>query len=186
MKSDDQLADDLVAAGDDEKAIGRIVDELDRRDRVAASTRARKEAKEAAKEADFDRRTAAGEDPEEAYAAAYGKDIERVRLDSAISSLRASGYRGAGFDALARDAFQAHVRQSFDDAEEVTNGYMLSKAGQAAKVNPRSLFAGPESRARKYASEELLGYWQEHGRMTVDDFKASILGGNMRTTGYWL
>lgn len=186
MASDDQLADRLVQAGDDEQAIGRIVAELDRRDRVAAAARQRKEAKEAAREADFDRRMAAGEDAEEAYAAAYGKDIERVRRDSAITSLRSSGYRGAGFDALARNAFQDHVRQSYADAEDATRGHMLSKAGQAAGVHPRSLFAGPETRARKYASEDLLAYWQEHGRMTVDDFKASLLGGSMRTTGAWL
>jgi len=35
---------------------------------------------------------------------------------------------------------------------------MLKRRGQDAGIYPRSLFTGPESRARKYASEELLAH----------------------------
>lgn len=192
MASDDQLADRLVSAGDDEKEIGKVLAELDRRDRLQQAARDRADAKkaakdaaEAAREADYDRRLADGEDPLEAYATAYGKDLERVRKDDAIASLRSAGYRGKGLDELVRNAFQDHVRQSYLDAEDATRGSMRSPAGIRADISERSLFVGPESRARKYASEELLGYWQEHGRLTVDDFKASIMGGAMRVTGYW-
>ena len=192
MASDDQLADRLVSAGDDEKEIGKVIAELDRRDRLATAARERAEAKsaakaarEAAQEADYDRRLADGEDPLEAYATAYGKDLERVRKDDAIASLRSAGHVGKGFDELVRNAFRDHVRQSWLDAEEATNGYLVKRSSVRLNIDPKSLFVGPESRARKHASDELLGYWQEHGRLTVEDFKASIMGGAMRVTGYW-
>lgn len=43
---------------------------------------------------------------------------------------------------------------------------MLNRRGREAGVNERTLFTGPESRARKYASEELLEYWEHHPRPT--------------------
>jgi hypothetical protein len=43
---------------------------------------------------------------------------------------------------------------------------MLNKAGQRAEVNERSLFTGPESRMRKYASPELIEYFESHPRPT--------------------
>lgn len=192
--SDDQLAGRLGDVGDDDAALDQVLKEIDRRDRVAQAAqrrtearRAARDAKERAKEADFDRRLAAGEDPEQAYSAAYGIDVEQLRRDEATASLRSSGYRGRNFDELARNAFADHAYESWLDAENATNGYLVNKAGERAKVNPRSLFLGPESRARKYASPELLDYWQEHGRMTVDDFRASLLGGAMRSksTAAW-
>jgi hypothetical protein len=192
--SDDQLADRLADVGDDDAALDQVLKELDRRDRAAQAAKRRTEArkaardaKERAKESDFDRRLAAGEDPEAAYAAAYGIDVERLRRDEAIASLRSSGYAGRNFDELARNAFADHAYESWLNAEAETNGYLVNKAGERAKVDPRSLFLGPESRARKYASEELLRYWQTHGRLTVDDFRASLLGGAMRSksTAAW-
>jgi hypothetical protein len=47
---------------------------------------------------------------------------------------------------------------------------MLNKAGRAADVDERSLFTGPESRARRYASEELQNYWQDNPRPTAAYF----------------
>jgi len=58
------------------------------------------------------------------------------------------------------------VEQAWADAETATNGNMLNKAGKAAGVSDRSLFTGPESRARRYASHELLEHWQTHPRPT--------------------
>jgi hypothetical protein len=48
---------------------------------------------------------------------------------------------------------------------------MLNKAGKAAGIDERSLFTGPESRARRYASEELLNHWQSHPRPTAAYFQ---------------
>lgn len=65
---------------------------------------------------------------------------------------------------------QSERERIFDDAEAATNGYMLNRRGQEAGVDPRSLFTGPETRARKYASEELLNYWEVNPRPTEAHF----------------
>ena len=51
-------------------------------------------------------------------------------------------------------------------AENATNGFMLNKAGQRADINERSLFTGPESRVRAYASPELIEWFEHHPRPT--------------------
>jgi hypothetical protein len=56
-------------------------------------------------------------------------------------------------------------------AEEGTKGNMLNRRGLEAGVNERTLFTGPESRARKYASEELLNWWETHPRPTEAYFE---------------
>ena len=69
--------------------------------------------------------------------------------------------------------YQDEVYRQWLTAESATNGYMLNKAGRAAGINERSLFKGPESRVRKYASRELLDYFSEHGRPTRVSFLGS-------------
>ncbi len=64
------------------------------------------------------------------------------------------------------------VYRQFLMAEAQTNGYMLNKAGKRADIDPMSLLTGPESRVRKYASEELIRYFEQHGRPT----RVSFLG----------
>lgn len=188
--SDEDLAGAMGAEDVTDGELDVLVAELERRDkaqRKAAAERARRahrrDARDRAREADYDRRVDAGEDPEAAYVAAYGIDEERQRRDEAIAGLRSAGYSGKGLDELCRAAYRDHVETSYWAAEEATIGYYLNPAGKAAKVEPRSLFTGPESRARKYASRELLDYWQAHGRLTVDDFRAGVLGGHMRVKG---
>jgi hypothetical protein len=51
-------------------------------------------------------------------------------------------------------------------AEAATNGYMLNRTGLREDIDGRSLFAGPESRVRKYASPELLKWFESHPRPT--------------------
>jgi len=57
-------------------------------------------------------------------------------------------------------------------AEAATNGYMLNKAGKRADIDERTLFTGPEYRVAKYASPELIEYFQDHPRPT----RATFLG----------
>jgi hypothetical protein len=59
------------------------------------------------------------------------------------------------------------VEYSYVRAENETRGHMLNKAGRAADIDPRSLFTGPESRARRYASEELVNHWADNPRPTA-------------------
>lgn len=58
------------------------------------------------------------------------------------------------------------LEASYLAAERDTRGQMLNRAGRAANVDPRSLFTGRESRARRYASDELLEHWASHPRPT--------------------
>lgn len=63
------------------------------------------------------------------------------------------------------------LERSYVDAEAATKGNMLNRRGREAGIDERTLFRGPESRARKYASEELLNYWEDHPRPTEAYFR---------------
>lgn len=63
------------------------------------------------------------------------------------------------------------IERAWADAERATKGNMLNRRGREAHVNERTLFTGPESRARKYASEELLNHWEHHPRPTQAYFE---------------
>lgn len=62
--------------------------------------------------------------------------------------------------------YQDEVYRQWLMAENATNGFMLNKAGQRAGINERSLFTGPESRVRAYASPELFEWFEHHPRPT--------------------
>jgi hypothetical protein len=81
--------------------------------------------------------------------------------------------RGAARKERARDRRQRAESEYKDEvyrrwlqAEAETKGVMLNKAGLAAGINERSLFTGPESRVSKYASPELIEYFESHPRPT--------------------
>ncbi|MEV5710148.1 hypothetical protein [Actinoallomurus sp. NPDC052274] len=74
-------------------------------------------------------------------------------------------------DERLREEYQLYVEAAYQAAEEATRGHMLNRVGETAGVRPRELFSGPWPRARKYASEELLAWWEDHGRMTFTEFK---------------
>jgi len=65
------------------------------------------------------------------------------------------------------------VYRQWLQAEAETNGYMLNnktlaeiRAGKRADISERSLFTGPEWRVEKYASPELIEYFESHPRPT--------------------
>ena len=88
---------------------------------------------------------------------------------------------------------QEAVEAAWRDAENATRGNMLNRRGREAGVNERSLFRGSEARARKYASEELLNYWEHHPRPTEryfagEDTRLGVVGVRKRITtdeAYW-
>jgi hypothetical protein len=61
---------------------------------------------------------------------------------------------------------QAERDRVFAEAETATVGYMLSRRGVEAGIDPKSLFTGQtpqaEARRKKYASEELLDYLERN------------------------
>ena len=66
-----------------------------------------------------------------------------------------------------RDA--AHAQ--FLAAEAATNGFLVNAAGRARGIDPWSLWSGPADRAERWASWELLEFWQGNPRITITEFR---------------
>lgn len=92
------------------------------------------------------------------------RDIRQERREAA-EERRRTRY------AASRAERRAVIENEYVRAEAATNGYMLNQRGREAGVEPRTLFTGPENRARKYASEELLEYWESTPRPTQAMFE---------------
>ncbi len=89
-------------------------------------------------------------------------------LTAEESALRAAG-RSERARRRRQDAEQEYrdeVYRQWLAAEAATNGFMLNQAGRYRGIDERSLFVGPESRVRKYASAELIEWFQFHPRPT--------------------
>jgi hypothetical protein len=122
------------------------------------------------------------------YAAVYGVPVEKQRRQNAIAALRAAGYTGGDYADLTRAAYRDYIDQQMADAEQQTRGvFFRGLTNPREQRDPRLLFTGNENYARRNASDELLDYWQAHGRLTVGDFRASILGGRLhvKETAAW-
>lgn len=141
------------------------------RERRAAAT----EAKRAQQDAEFDRLIEDGVDGETAIERAYGISVEQQRRENAISALRGQGYTGAGFDELTRNAYAGVVHDEWLAAENELS--FLVKREFSDKVDPRELWRVNESTARKWATPELLEWWDRNGRTTLDGYRESWLGG---------
>jgi hypothetical protein len=168
--------------------LNAVVSELDRRDQRDEDTATQEKARRVSAlyaeqpktEADQNRvyqgLVNEGESAEDAWAHTHGTNAGAMARQSAIQQLRTQGYTGSGFDALTRAAYKDDIRRRTVMAENATNGYMLSPAGKKAGIEPYSLFTGPESRARKYASPELKEWFDQNGRPTAADFQAQMTG----------
>lgn len=73
----------------------------------------------------------------------------------------------------ARRAFRrSEIDRAWADAENgIQGGVLLNRRGREAGVDERSLFTGPEKRARAYASPELLEWWEHNPRPTQAYFE---------------
>ena len=66
----------------------------------------------------------------------------------------------------AEQEYRDEVYRQWRAAEAATKGCMLNRVGRGCGIDERSLFAGPESRVVKYASAELIEWFQSHPRPT--------------------
>ncbi|WP_406234943.1 hypothetical protein [Nocardia sp. NBC_01009] len=181
-----QSTDDLMArftakieAGEVDDEFDALEAELTRRDTRAQVERDRRaaarDAKAKAHDDEYERLMNDGVDDETAIEQAYGVSVPEQRRRNARSTLAGWGYDGKSVDQQVRAWHRDEAHRAWLDAEGSTNGYMLSKAGERAGVDPRDLWSMPEDRARKYASEELRGWWDENGRVTAAELKAQML-----------
>lgn len=70
-----------------------------------------------------------------------------------------------------REDFELHRRATFARAHAELRGELLNARGRTARIDPSSLFLGPQSRVACYASEELQQWFALHGRPTVEQFE---------------
>lgn len=70
-----------------------------------------------------------------------------------------------------REDWQDYVAVQYDKALEDCCGVLVNKLGLSEGIQSESLFTGHLSRAKKYASEELIQWWEEHPRMTMTDYE---------------
>lgn len=164
-----------MAASDDFDTLDAIVGELERRAAEQPSL-SEADAREEQQWQHMQQLMTQGYDEESAAAEAYGRGVDQQHRDRAIGDLRAQGYRGAGFTELARGSYRDFTYGSYISAEDATNGQLLNPQGRAAGIDPHTLFSGPESRVRKYASDELKQWFDQNGRVLFEQHQASLLG----------
>lgn len=79
---------------------------------------------------------------------------------------------------VVRGEYQLLLEDMFNAADQATGGNLLNKEARARGVSSWSLFMGPERRAQKWASEELLDFWRSRPRVTYADYERA------RTEGF--
>ena len=70
-----------------------------------------------------------------------------------------------------RSAWREAAHAQYLAADAVCRGNLVNRAGCRAGVTDWSLWSGPESRAMKYATEELREFWYENARVTVGEYQ---------------
>ncbi|ADD43873.1 hypothetical protein [Stackebrandtia nassauensis] len=174
--SDDELFALFGEHAADENAVAAITAEMDRRDVPDGGDVAQGVEELTPEQRRVEELVSQGWDWQDAYAEAHGVDADELDRQARAAEVDAHRYTGETRDEAVRRMYDEYVQVSYVAAEDATAGHMLSKAGRAADVNPLSLFSGTTARARKYASEDLLRWWSEHGRMTFTEYRAQVLG----------
>lgn len=64
-------------------------------------------------------------------------------------------------------------------AEDATCGVLVNQLGKVDQIDGFTLFSGPLSRAQKYASEELLVFWETTPRRTLTQFEEQWIQGKL-------
>ena len=177
--------DDLVAdmnksiEEEDFDLFDRLAAEVDKRQAKNALDKARRDANRAAKEAEqsakYEDALNRGLDDESAIEFAYGVSVDKQRRMAAISFLRSHGYQGRNLEELVADSFDDHVAEAYAKADDEIRGGSFFAKGMDDGRDPRSLWYGNETTARKYASEELKRFWDANGRVTKQELMAQYV-----------
>jgi hypothetical protein len=98
---------------------------------------------------------------------------------------QASRERAADKRRRANSDYTDEVYRQWLAAENGIQGsVMLNKAGQKAGISERSLFSGPQSRVNKYASDELKEWFDQHPRMTRQEWDRRQRADERAARGY--
>jgi hypothetical protein len=159
--SDDNLLIAWTELGDDPAAQDQIMATLEWREDLAAARDVDIAAHEQQRHAERERAWSVAADTEDA---------------SPLTNPARRPVRRLSPDQACREEYDSFVRDSYVFAENDCRGAMLNRDGIAASINPSSLFCGPASRVRKYASEELRTWFARNGRITYGEWKYNWFG----------
>ncbi|UVD40966.1 MuF-like minor capsid protein [Mycobacterium phage Kashi_RDG1] len=174
-----------VEAGDD-AAIDALVAEMEKLEAAEKKAAERAAAKAAAKQAETEAKTdrmleliEQGWDPAEAESEAFGLTVEFIRRRDFMAEARAAGHEGRSFDELLGWVFEERITEAYFAAEDATRGQMLKRryGPDGKNVDPRKLWTFNEATARKYMSDEMAEWFDQHGRITRAGLKEAILSG---------
>lgn len=80
------------------------------------------------------------------------------------------------------DAWEQYIEVSYNRALEECAGVLINELGREQGIDGYTLFTGNVLRARRYASWELLRYWEGHPRLTMHEFEEQWVAG---TSNHW-
>lgn len=74
-----------------------------------------------------------------------------------------------------KSEWDLYIEFQYNRALEECGGVLVNRLGKTKGIDGYELFTGPLTRAKKYASEELLAYWSHNRRMTSAEFEEQWL-----------
>jgi hypothetical protein len=160
-----------------EERLQFIYDEMGRREEVTELEAAQRAVVEAPMRERLDELVEGGMDYRDAYAEAFNIDPEELERQERSNLIDRDRMPGETREQALRRAYKEQISVAYVQAEAATNGHMLTPAGQAAGIDPYSLFSGPRARAAKWASDELKEWWEQNGRPTFAEFRGQMEGG---------
>lgn len=100
---------------------------------------------------------------------------ERATRREVIARLRSEGYAGAGFDVLVTLYHRDLAELEYLRAEGDCRGHMVRPRYQN-DYSARKLWFCTDRELRKYASEEMLAWFDQYGRLTRAQLRDNLLG----------
>ncbi len=158
-----------------------IFDELGRREGAPVAVRDDHRSRQ------VDEFTTGGMNYLDAYAEVHHLDVRELESQERMQLVERERRPGESRAKTIRRMYAEHVAMAVLQAEEETNGRLLSKEGLAENnrrrrkgnfgIDPASLWYGNPKAARKYASDELKAWWAAHGgRPTAAGWAAQFTG----------
>ena len=132
-------------------------------------------------ETKIDRLIESGMDEYEARSRVTGRSVESIRRDDHKLFLSATYCRKGSFRELVALEHAELVESEYLRAWEDTNGHMIKAKYEDRSIEPRDFWGWPQSRIVKYASPEMLEWFNINGRLTLTQRIHSIeYGGSDR------
>lgn len=129
-------------------------------------------------ESRYEEYVAAGLPDDEAEAKATNRSLKSVRRERFKNWAHGEGFVGSDYRGLVTQAHDRQVEQDYYAAENSCRGHLLNNLGKRAGVDPASFwYTESVAHVRKYASEELLAWFDECGRATWKALHESIIDG---------